>query len=612
MSNKYWIGGSGNWSDTTHWSATSGGTFKIDSIEDGGDSATGLYNGSRTALGQSFTGTGIGISSVSFNFQVTGLPTGNIVAKIYAHSGVYGTSSIPTGSPLAVSDNLDSSTIGNDWFNLTFSGVNQIILTNGVLYVLVVEFSGGSLGNEVQVVYDGSSPTHGGNMSYYDGSWTADASSDMLFILYNTNVTSIPTSTDDVFIDSNSGFGSGGTISLDGDYYSAKCHDFSSQSGHSYSIEFVTSDFSVYGSYIGESGLTWNSGTWLYLHSDTPGETITLNGGSLEQLNIGYTDFVNPNGTWTITDNLSVNDQLEIYTGNSVFQGTVSTINDIRMYGSGVSTINGNTTIGDDLILNDNSLLTLNSVTAIGFNVDLYNSSSLTINDTLTTVNTFSVYDSSNVDVNSDLTSISYYIEGTAYMGSGTWLANASGDFFTASSATIYSETSTIKISNSETSELNRFIGGNNTFYNLTISPSVESETQIEGSNTFNTITIEGPPQSVYFENGSTTTVNEFNAAGKNGNMILLNDSTYSGNFTISKSSGVVSCGFLNINNSTATGGATWYAGRNSSDSGQNSGWIFTNPGVWDKDSTTPSSWTKETKTTNGWSKVTENNQTAW
>lgn len=45
----------------------------------------------------------------------------------------------------------------------------------------------------------------------------------------------------------------------------------------------------------------------------------------------------------------------------------------------------------------------------------------------------------------------------------------------------------------------------------------------------------------------------------------------------ISKPSGIVECDYLDLTNSNATGGATWYAGENSIDSGNNTGWIFTN-----------------------------------
>lgn len=45
--------------------------------------------------------------------------------------------------------------------------------------------------------------------------------------------------------------------------------------------------------------------------------------------------------------------------------------------------------------------------------------------------------------------------------------------------------------------------------------------------------------------------------------------------FNLSKTSGTVECDYLNISNSNATGGATWYAGNHSIDTINNDGWIF-------------------------------------
>ena len=62
-------------------------------------------------VGQSFTGDGKTLSSVKFYARKVGSPTGNIYAKIFAHSGTYGTSSVPTGTELAVSGAVDVTTI---------------------------------------------------------------------------------------------------------------------------------------------------------------------------------------------------------------------------------------------------------------------------------------------------------------------------------------------------------------------------------------------------------------------------------------------------------------------------------------------------------------------
>jgi len=48
----------------------------------------------------------------------------------------------------------------------------------------------------------------------------------------------------------------------------------------------------------------------------------------------------------------------------------------------------------------------------------------------------------------------------------------------------------------------------------------------------------------------------------------------------LTKASGTVNQNFLDISNSHAGGGATWYAGINSVDSGNNDGWIFIAPSI--------------------------------
>jgi hypothetical protein len=116
----------------------------------------------------------------------------------------------------------------------------------------------------------------------------------------------VPTSSDDVYITSFSGFGTGGTISLNGAYYSTKCNNFSSQSGHNYMIDCVSSDLSIHGSYIGESGLTWFADTWIYFKSNNTGNTITTNGGTLYCISFGDQDIGDGPGSWTLQDDLII------------------------------------------------------------------------------------------------------------------------------------------------------------------------------------------------------------------------------------------------------------------------------------------------------------------
>jgi hypothetical protein len=69
-------------------------------------------------------------------------------------------------------------------------------------------------------------------------------------------------------------------------------------------------------------------------------------------------------------------------------------------------------------------------------------------------------------------------------------------------------------------------------------------------------------------------TVDNFNVNGTAGNLVTFNSSVAGTARTISKSSGTVSANYLSIQDSTATGGATWNA-YNSVKLSNNTGWIF-------------------------------------
>ena len=84
----------------------------------------------------------------------------------------------------------------------------------------------------------------------------------------------------------------------------------------------------------------------------------------------------------------------------------------------------------------------------------------------------------------------------------------------------------------------------------------------------------------ITFEAGSTTIVTDFTIQGVAGNLVTINSSVPGTQFTLSKSSGTVSTDYLIIQDSNATGGATWYAGGNSTNAGNNTGWIFSAPPV--------------------------------
>jgi len=120
------------------------------------------------------------------------------------------------------------------------------------------------------------------------------------------------------------------------------------------------------------------------------------------------------------------------------------------------------------------------------------------------------------------------------------------------------------------------FVGGGSTF-NCTLNQGGAGALTITGSNTFSNITNTVQPASVLFTAATTSTFTNFSLSGTAGNLITIGSVT-AASHTLSKASGTVSADFLSISQSTATGGAGWYAGANSTNGGSNSGWIFTAP----------------------------------
>ena len=82
--------------------------------------------------------------------------------------------------------------------------------------------------------------------------------------------------------------------------------------------------------------------------------------------------------------------------------------------------------------------------------------------------------------------------------------------------------------------------------------------------------------RTLQFVSGTTTTVTNFNVNGTAGKLMTISASTPGSPAILSKSSGSVSCDYVSVQDSSASGGATWYAGSNSTNVSGNSGWIFT------------------------------------
>lgn len=213
--------------------------------------------------------------------------------------------------------------------------------------------------------------------------------------------------------------------------------------------------------------------------------------------------------------------------------------------------------------------------------------SSLTLQDAFTSSNNLRGRNTTNgtFDANDFNITVSGFVSwagtttsGTITMGNGTWTLSGTASVWTTISAnTVNAEGSTIILSNT-TATSKTFAGGGKTFNNLTITGD---DITITGNNTFNNIALNNPTEAegLIIGTGSTQTITgNLTTTASSGNVVLLSGVAGGGAESISKASGTVSVDWMTITNSTATGGATFYAGANSTDGGGNSGWIFTAP----------------------------------
>lgn len=296
------------------------------------------------------------------------------------------------------------------------------------------------------------------------------------------------------------------------------------------------------------------------IDNNSLGSDITI----LYQCNIGTLD------TSTRTTGISLS--LNLGSGTVDFYGNLNISSAITYTSSsftqiafskrgGIQTITSNSkTIANSVLSFQNVGGTVALADALNtISISRVNCGTLNLNGYNFTCSSFSIITNTllrevNFDSNSTITLI----------GTGTVWSMGNTSFVTISGTGTISMTS----SSSKT-----FIGGSFA-YPITLNNGGIGALTITGNNSFTNITNSVQPTTFTFTSGTTTTVTNWNVNGTAGNLVTIN-STTSTSHTLSKSSGKVTANYLSISNSTATGGAVWYAGVNSIDGGNNVGWIF-------------------------------------
>lgn len=350
-------------------------------------------------------------------------------------------------------------------------------------------------------------------------------------------------------------FGSG-SIALNTTSSPVTCLDIANATGFTWSgTGLFTHNLPVSTTVVfGTTGGTTSNAPNFTAASTSSSRTLTITNGSYFK-NVNFTgNYATVTGIYNACGDLTLGSDGAYLSFRPTFL-TPSTVicNGKRM---GNATVNGNGIIvlfGDDFF---GSVLTLTQGTI--------NAAFYTVNVNITS---FSSNNSNNRVV---------------YMGDGTWTLIGSGgavvwDTSTTTGLTLFPYSSTISATGTSTKTFN---GGGLTYYNLNHGGA--DVLIISGSNTFNNITNSVQPATVKFTAGTTQTVANFGLSGTAGNLIIINSTTPGSQFTLSKSSGTVTAQYLSIQDSNATGGATWDASSpTNTNLGNNTGWVLPSSGVF-------------------------------
>lgn len=151
-------------------------------------------------------------------------------------------------------------------------------------------------------------------------------------------------------------------------------------------------------------------------------------------------------------------------------------------------------------------------------------------------------------------------------------------DTNTTNNTTVNAGTSHIIITSSGTASSSGFGFWPKTLYKMTINCDNHTLTR---AFTLDQLIINnaGGTTGTKFNSGTAITIlTSLTTNGSAGNLVKLISTTSGSAWTISKSSGTISVDYVSLQDSTATGGATFYAGANSTNVSGNTGWNFTAP----------------------------------
>ena len=632
---RFWVGGTGTWSssNTANWSATSGGasgasvpvaadTATIDASS-GAGTVTPNYDFSITTLTcgamgmtldfsannnnptmSTFVGTGTGIRTINMGtgtFTLTGNngniwsfgtstnltfnPSTSVVDCTY--SGSTGTRSIVGASSGGNSPNFKISA-GTDSVSMaTLSGAPAG-------YIDWTGFSGSAASAASAPAFTGSY-TNSSTMTYATSSQTFNYLGTGTAIFTTNGVTLTGTrgltinGTGTLRFADNITLGGAitltqGTLDAATNNVNITCSTFSSSNSNTRTLSMGTGTWTL----TGNNATIWTTNTSTNLTINANTSTVNCN-------------YSGSTGTRTLAMTVRVNN-VNITAGSDTVSNSGILCNSLNFTGfsgtfAGASTLNlaGSLTLVSGMTSTHTGATTFsatsgtNTITSAGITLDMsitFNgvggtwqlADNLTVGTSRTVTLTNGILDANGKNFSMGLFSSSNSNTRSILMGSGTWTLTGTGTVWTTSTSTNLTLTpdgSTIEINDTSVTS-KTFTGGGKTFGNITFSGD---NIIVVNNNTFNQFRLAnaGLTTGLLLTAGTTQTVNGFSNNGTAGNLTKLLSTSAGTPATLSKSSGNVSTNYMSIKDSTATGGAVWYAGANSTDVSGNTGWIFSN-----------------------------------
>jgi len=609
MAARFWVaGGTGNWSSTTNWSATTGGASGA-SVPGSADTATfNASSGAGTATVDSsvtiqtltmtgFTGTlAFGTNTISLNstgtvftgattFTVTGTPVINVTST--------GSTAITVTTTAMTEANAISFNFTGGTYALTFLATASYTAKN-------VDFTGyaGTWGaTSTATIYGNLTLSTGMTLTTSASAMTFGATSGTQTITSNAKTMDFPLTFNGV----------GGTFqlqdamivgatrtttltngTLDLNSKTLTTGLFASSNSNTRVIAFGTGNITCNGA----GGNLWGTSTATNLTvTGTPLVNISYSGATATTLqqsqNVSQDNSISFNitaGTYSLnffgsSSNTGVRNLN--FTG---FSGTLAAI-------TSPAYLYGDLTFSSGMTTAAVNPLTFASTSATARNITSNRTAALIqfifngvggtwrLADAATTQNMTQT--NGTLDLNGKTLTAAAYTTAAGtkdltFNGGTLVITNATTTAFNNAAPTGYTTTAgtgTGKISMTAATA-KTFVGGGSTF-NCTLSNDGAGALTISGANTFTNIANGVQPTSFVFPIATTQTVTNWNVSGTAGNLVTITSGTAGVPALLSKASGTVSSNYLSLKDSTATGGATWYAGANSTNVSGNLGWIF-------------------------------------